>query len=400
MAFSAGPAPKVGGYQKGGSDIFGTDKETGYRFDYGSQQQLRGEFEKQRLADAASGRTSVAQQQLRMGLGQAQRAMGAQAGAQGSNPLAQRAAIYGGAQMQQQANMGAAALRAQEMAAAQDAMSRTYQDFAQGHMGYDQMGQQGSIAEEQMRRDYQRHKTEQEAAARDFGMQMVGTAASAMAGAASDERGKMAPAMATGSQQDATIRALQPPQYIDYGPQVKEDGGGMDLAALASLASAASDSRAKMGAYSDRGAKMASGPSGEDEEVRRLAALLERQRLATERQLMPRITADPAALDATARGLDTYRYSYRPEVVSRGAAPPGNHAGIMAQDLERTPLGRGVVFEGPDGMKRIDTHQAQPLALGLVGRLGERQDDTDARVRELARRLDAAGADTHRRLGR
>lgn len=315
MAFSAGKAPKVGGYSKGGSDIYGTTEETGYAFDYGSQMQDRGRFEKGRLAQAMTGETSVAQQQLRQGLGQAQQAMAQQAGAQGSNPLAQRAAIMGGAQMQQQANAQSAALRAQEVAAAQDAYSQYQAAAAQGHSVYDQMGQQGSFKQEELMRDWNRHRTEQEAAERAFGMQMAGTAASAMSGLMSDERSKMNISEPSGGAQDALLGSIG-----------KAGGsGGAPAALLGSISQ-----------WSEQG--------GEERESK--------------------------ALDDAMRALKMYQYDYKPEFVA-GGLPGERQTGVMAQALESSQLGSQAVRSTPAG-KVIDPRESVGLQFGMLGRLDSR----------------------------
>jgi hypothetical protein len=57
-------------------------------------------------------------------------------------------------------------------------------------------------------------------------------------------------------------------------------------------------------------------------------------------------------IDTHLRGAPGYRYRYKPGV---GEDPAIEHAGPMAQDLERGPFGRALVKRGPDGLRRVDT---------------------------------------------
>lgn len=68
-----------------------------------------------------------------------------------------------------------------------------------------------------------------------------------------------------------------------------------------------------------------------------------------------RAKTDISPLDAIAehlRGAPGYRYRYKPGVGEDSAV---EHAGPMAQDLERGPFGKALVKQGPDGFKRVDT---------------------------------------------
>lgn len=82
--------------------------------------------------------------------------------------------------------------------------------------------------------------------------------------------------------------------------------------------------------------------------------------------------APPAQQDAATRSLSGYTFDYKPEMVAAGA-PSDRRVGVMAQDVESTPLGREVVRETPMG-KALDRDNALGMALGLLGRLGERID--------------------------
>jgi hypothetical protein len=50
----------------------------------------------------------------------------------------------------------------------------------------------------------------------------------------------------------------------------------------------------------------------------------------------------------------------------------GKHAWVMAQDLERSPLGRELVVEAEDGTKMVDVRKAVSAALAASARLNER----------------------------
>jgi hypothetical protein len=76
------------------------------------------------------------------------------------------------------------------------------------------------------------------------------------------------------------------------------------------------------------------------------------------------------ALDAL-RGRE-FEYQPGPEAAQR----PGPQYGVSAQELERTPIGAGLVREGEGGVKQVDGPKASTTALALLGRLNER-------VREL-----------------
>lgn len=75
---------------------------------------------------------------------------------------------------------------------------------------------------------------------------------------------------------------------------------------------------------------------------------------------------DASAVGKTLEGVRPISYEYAP-----GAGPSGRRLGVSAQELERTPLGRGMVRETPAG-KAIDVPQATGALLGMVGELGKR----------------------------
>ena len=114
----------------------------------------------------------------------------------------------------------------------------------------------------------------------------------------------------------------------------------------------------------------------------------------------------PAAQDATIRGMQPYQWNYRPEYADWAArvsgmpagARDGRQSGVMAQDLEQTPLGSTMVYEDPQtGRKVIDGAQATTTTMGLVGRLGDRADDLEARLAALEAQRQATGRKGGRR---
>lgn len=87
-----------------------------------------------------------------------------------------------------------------------------------------------------------------------------------------------------------------------------------------------------------------------------------------------------------------YSYQYKPEFQKPPYnQPSGTQYGPMAQDLERTPVGRTAVNELPDGTKTIDTNR---LALINAAATGEQAGENE----QLRRRLDALESDYVSRL--
>lgn len=76
--------------------------------------------------------------------------------------------------------------------------------------------------------------------------------------------------------------------------------------------------------------------------------------------------ASPKQYDDTMENLSANEYNYKPEV-----GKPGRQVGIMAQDLEKSKLGKNLVVNSPQG-KFIDTNQAVGASLGMIGRLNDR----------------------------
>jgi hypothetical protein len=70
--------------------------------------------------------------------------------------------------------------------------------------------------------------------------------------------------------------------------------------------------------------------------------------------------------DEFLQALNAYSYRYR-----NPADGSGRRSGPMAQDLERSKIGRDLVQTGPDGMKRVDTDGLVMAMAGLLGRVAK-----------------------------
>lgn len=79
-------------------------------------------------------------------------------------------------------------------------------------------------------------------------------------------------------------------------------------------------------------------------------------------------------LDELADEIDPYLYGYKDSARAAYGVPGGPRVGVMAQDLERSRLGRLAVQEDERGTKMLDRDQVQGTTLALVGRLNERID--------------------------
>jgi hypothetical protein len=98
--------------------------------------------------------------------------------------------------------------------------------------------------------------------------------------------------------------------------------------------------------------------------------------------------ASAASADRTIASLDGYQYRYRPDaraMLGDAMAPGGERYGVIAQDLEQTPIGRTMVRESPAG-KMVDMRAATLGGLALLGRVGERADELEDRIAALEAR--------------
>tara|TARA_B100000029_G_scaffold406907_1_gene407655 strand:- start:113 stop:724 length:612 start_codon:yes stop_codon:yes gene_type:complete len=100
-------------------------------------------------------------------------------------------------------------------------------------------------------------------------------------------------------------------------------------------------------------------------------------RLLQDRDALRRSFAAGGVSDAD---KDRFMDSLRPEEFeyrSPERGLEGRHLGIMANDLEKTRMGRGAVFEGPAG-KMIDNRMLTSRIAAGMGRLNERLRELEA----------------------
>jgi hypothetical protein len=71
----------------------------------------------------------------------------------------------------------------------------------------------------------------------------------------------------------------------------------------------------------------------------------------------------------------TYRY----KDPSSPLTGPGEHLGVMAQDLEKTVAGQQMVKQAPDGTKMVDYNEGGPAILAGLARLNERLDKVEGK---------------------
>lgn len=77
-------------------------------------------------------------------------------------------------------------------------------------------------------------------------------------------------------------------------------------------------------------------------------------------------------------------YTYRYKDPSMAGAAPGRHLGVMAQDLERSPLGARFVQQGDDGVRRVDYGQMAGTQLAATAYLNDRLNHHEEILRKLA----------------
>jgi len=82
---------------------------------------------------------------------------------------------------------------------------------------------------------------------------------------------------------------------------------------------------------------------------------------------------DSLDLKKIAKSIRPVKFEYKDgaQNIDAKAVPGVEHLGVMAQDLEKTPLA-SVVKTGDDGIKRIDTAELTPALLNLVIQLAQK----------------------------
>jgi hypothetical protein len=68
-------------------------------------------------------------------------------------------------------------------------------------------------------------------------------------------------------------------------------------------------------------------------------------------------------------------YSFQYRNPGQPGMPPGQQFGVMTQDLKKTPAGRSVVQEGPDGVERVNTPRLTMQNTAAIGELANRLDE-------------------------
>lgn len=346
-----------------------------------------------------------------------QQAMMAQ-GRGGSAAGQQRAAALAGQGLQAQSNADVAGIRAQEQIAAMGGAAQLGSQMAglgaQQQLGYAgmlndaQISQMNTAAQFQMQ---QRALQDQERNSRaqrrmgwaNFGLNAGGTVIGAILKAISDERlkeniqpagagarfptidqrsaGPRYSAMAALSPEDAAFERADMlsvrPEYgqahrgrlLAYNAPTSGGGSGMPAApgmdgfrfGMEQIAGAASGRGDRMGEGEGLRAMGDSGKSGG-----LLSGLL-----SDERQKQGMQGGGPSEASALAGSMQPYTFDYRPG----SGGPPGRRLGVMAQDLEQSPLGAQLVLDTPQG-KQIDVAQAQGAALAMIA-------DQEQRLRRL-----------------
>lgn len=81
----------------------------------------------------------------------------------------------------------------------------------------------------------------------------------------------------------------------------------------------------------------------------------------------------------TFRQTPGYAYTYKDEFLGQPGTKPGPQYGIMAQDLERTPVGRTVVGEDESGMKHVDADRLTMVNSAAIHELLTRLDKLEGR---------------------
>jgi len=328
------------------------------------------------------GQDSYGEAMLDRGMGQTSRAMASQAIGRGANPSGERAAIMAGAEMAGQNNANAAALRAQEMQAANMAHMQNLNQLRGGEMGWAQLDAQMQQAAANHYAQMGQNNIARDAETRQVISTAMGGAGGMLGGMLSDERLKAAVMSASPAAQDEIAS-----RFMQNERRMAQHGARMAVGGV---------DQAMGGALGRVGSALAGvvGPPGAEERGQ--------QRYLKDRRYFVNTIADNARnavgaepkmrsaqggygdgagrmYDALADKLDLQRFKYADRARQLGA-PDGDRVGVMAQDMEESPLGAQAVNEAPDGTKSIDRDNALGLSLGLHGRAAERIDELEAKL--------------------
>jgi hypothetical protein len=361
------------------------------RSSLGQYQRSRGQI----LRAANQQGPSQAQAQLQAGQDAAMRqqiAMARSGRGLAGEAAAMRGAAWNNAQLQSQTNQQAAQLRAQEQSdflnrRMQALQSVGAQDAAMAQFGT-QAGLQGQLQSQQMRDQYSLGLGQQALASQGLGQQAFSQGMNVLG---MEQQGGIA--LETGQAQSSLQAQLanQQNQTARFGATMGAIGG----VAGAAVAKSDERSKTKIRSLSTENAELRSALdaiAGVPNQVR--GAQVEYPSAGARRPgrgLMGAGEVTASDLDAIGRqAIDTIRqapgYSYEYKEPGSDGAAPGRHAGPMAQDLERTPLGRSLVREAPDGTKMVDSTRAGMTALAAAS---EQQRELD----ELRRKVAAIGGE-------
>jgi hypothetical protein len=86
----------------------------------------------------------------------------------------------------------------------------------------------------------------------------------------------------------------------------------------------------------------------------------------------------------TVENAPAYSYNYT-DPDAMGAAP-GRQFGIMAQDLEKTPAGRSVVKQGPNGAKMVDTSRLTMVNTAALNGMQKHINELEALIRSKGKK--------------
>jgi hypothetical protein len=99
-----------------------------------------------------------------------------------------------------------------------------------------------------------------------------------------------------------------------------------------------------------------------------LGGIISDKRSKTDVDPIARMAASEEANRDELDDVKPYSYRYKGGFAERFGQDRKPRVGVMAQDLEKGPAGREVVFEGPGGLKALDTNRAVGYSLaGLAG---------------------------------
>lgn len=337
------------------------------------------------LSRLQRGEDSYGEAMLQKGLGDASRAMQSQAIGRGASPSNERAAIMAGGQMAGQNNAQAAALRAQEMQAARMAHMQSLSQLRQGELGWAQLDAQQQQAAANHYAQMAGNDIQQQAETRQAIATATGAAGGFLGGMLSDERLKAAVMSASPETQDEIAQRMRGAMRTAIGGADQATGGLLGRLASAETGAIGGP---EIGARTQRSADRA-----RQRFVRGSADSLRSAVGAEPKQWDAQTGFGGGAgrmYDALADKLELARFRYKPEAQDMGA-PAGDRVGVMAQDMERSDLGRTAVVEGPGGTKAIDRDNALGLSLGLHGRASERIDEQESRIAQLEAALRERG---------